>query len=129
MQFELEAKTVTAERAEFFWLVGFADDPVDTTEYLLLGRGFEDDEQSIRLGMATYHVEISGQGASCYGGLSTLDLQPGQLILIFAPEGAARLGCDQARITFDLSPDELHNLKDILRRVFAESDVRTTGLG
>lgn len=129
MQFELEAKTVIAERAEFCWHVGFADDPIDTTEYLLLQRGFEDDEQSIRLGLATYYVEISGQAASCHGGISAFDLQPSQLIITFAPKGAARLDCDQARITFDLSPAELHNLKDILRRVFADSDVRTTGLG
>jgi hypothetical protein len=67
MQFELEAKTVTAERAEFYWHVGFADYPIDTTEYLLLQRGVEDDKQDIRLGMATYHVEINDQGASCYG--------------------------------------------------------------
>lgn len=129
MQFELEAKIVTAERTEFCWLVGFADDPVDTTEYVLLERGFKDDEQAIRLGMATYHVEINGQGASCYGGISTCDLQPSRLIITFAPKGAARLGYDQASITFDLSPDELHNLKDILRRVFAGSDVCTIGLG
>ena len=129
MQLELEAKTVTAERAESYWQVGFADDPIDTTEYLLLQRGVEDDEQDVRLGMATYYVEISGQGASCYDGISTFDLQPGQLFITFGPEGAARHGCDQARITFDLSPHELHNLKDILRRVFAGSDVRTTGLG
>ena len=129
MQFELEAKTVTAERAEFCWLVGFADDPVDTTEYLLLQRGVEDDEQDIGLGMATYYVEINDQGASCYGGISTFDLQPSQLIITFAPKGAAKLGWEQARITFDLSPDELHNLKDILRRVFAGSDVCTTGPG
>ena len=129
MQFELEAKTVIAERAESFWQVGFADDPVDTTEYLLLRRDVEDDEQNIRLGMATYYVEVGGQGASCYGGISTFDLQPGQLTITFAPEGAARVGCDKARITFDLSPDEQHNLKDVLRRVFAGSDARTTGLG
>jgi hypothetical protein len=62
-------------------------------------------------------------------GISTFDLQPSQLIITFAPKGAARLGCDQARITFDLSPDELRNLKDILRRIFEDSDVCTTGLG
>ena len=129
MQFELEAKTVTAERAESYWQVGFADDPIDTTEYLLLQRGVEDGEQDIRLGMATYYVEINGQGAACYGGISTCHLQPGRLIITFAPQGAAKLGCDQAGITFDLSPDELHNLKEILCRVFADSDVRTTGLG
>jgi hypothetical protein len=129
MRLELEAKTVTAGRAESCWQVGFADDPVDTAEYLLLQRGVEDDEQDVRLGMATYYVEINGQGASCYGGISTLDLQPGQLFITFSPEGAARHGCDQARITFDLSPNELHKLKDILRRVFAASDVCTTGLG
>jgi len=128
MPFELEAKIVTAERAEFYWIVGFADDPVDTREYLLLTRDVVDGEQEIRLGMATYRVEINGQGASCYGGISTFDLQPSQLLITFAPKGAARLGCDQARITFDLSPDELHNLKDILRRVFTDSDVCTTGL-
>lgn len=109
--------------------MGFADDPVDTTEYLLLQRGVEDDEQDIRLWMATYYVEIDGQGASCYGGISTCDLRPSQLIITFTPKGAARPGCDQAGITFDLSPDEPRNLKDILRRVFAGSDARTTGLG
>ena len=127
--FELEAKIVTAERADSYWQVGFADDPVDTTEYLLLQRDVEDREQEIRLGMATHYVEINGQGASCYGCISTFDLQASQLMITFAPEGAARLGCEQARITFDLSPDELHKLKDILRRVFAASDVCTTGLG
>ena len=128
MQFELEAKIVTAERTEFGWTVGFGDDPIDTTEYLLLGRGVEDDGQDIRLGMATYHVEINGQGASCYGGISTLDLRPGRLSITFAPEGAARLGWGQASITFDLPPDGLYNLKDVLRHVFAGSDVCTTGL-
>jgi hypothetical protein len=108
--------------------VGFADDDTDTTQSLLLTRSFEDTEQYIRLGMAIYHVEINDQGASCYGGISTLVLQPDTLTITFSPKGANDLGFDRAVIGFEVSPQELKDLKDSLSRVFAGSDVRATGL-
>lgn len=105
-----------------FSLVGFADSDRDPETYLTLQRALEFDEQNSSLGMDTYHVEWCDQGSSGYGGISRAVLTPTAVELAFDAEGSAFLGGLQAlRISFQLRPGQLPELRRALERIFEGS--------
>ena len=121
---KFHANSVVTEHPEsecFF--VGFADDPGETVNYLLLQRAFEDEEQDIALGHNTYHVELSDQSHSSYGGLSKFLLHRNQLELSFASDRLNQLdGIVGAHITFQLSDQQFELLHERLKLVFTGSN-------
>ena len=121
---KFHANSVVTEHpdSECFF-VGFADDPVETNNYLLLQRAFDDEVQDIALGHDTYHVELSDQSHSGYGGLSTFLLQRHQLELSFASDILDQLdGIVGAQITFQLSDQQFELLHEQLKLVFTGSN-------
>ena len=65
------------------------DDP-----YLLLQVADEFDDQDRRLGMDTYYVELSGQGASGYGGIEQIHVRHDCCHLLLSDAGREMLGTD-----------------------------------
>ena len=55
------AKTAYASKEDDYYLVGFADDEIETEEYIILQKAFTFDEQDIALGMDGEYAEVSGQ--------------------------------------------------------------------
>jgi hypothetical protein len=123
MTISFHAKCVAIEdmMEDDYWLVGFADDEFETTQYLMLQRGMEDDEQDVRFGMNTYHVERDGQQYSMYGGIERFVLQRDRLLVDFTPEGQVRLQTSTMKITFAISDEKFARLKEQLGRVFADT--------
>ena len=111
------------EDLEECWWVGFVDDEHAPQNYLLLQRGIEDDEQDIRLGMNTYHVELNGQGWSCYGGIEALELQRDRVYITFTAEGVREMGgVDKLEITFAPDGRILDELRKRLANIFAGTE-------
>ena len=103
-----------------FRLVGFADDPFEPRDFLLLQRSYEDDEQDSRLGMNTYHVERNGQLWSCYGGIERFKLCRDRVKVSFTKEGSRLLGnVPGMEITFNVEESKFNELQRGLRQVFA----------
>lgn len=48
------------------FMIGFADDGTDPTEYVIAEKAFEFDKQDIELGMDTYYFEYADQSNSGY---------------------------------------------------------------
>jgi hypothetical protein len=120
MDASFHANCVAVEDMEDFWLVGFADDEFDTQNYLTLQRAFEDDEQDIRLGMNTYHVERNGQAWSCYGGIEKCCLYPDRIQVHFSADSAANMGgVSSIEITFAMKPAEFERLEHRLQKILA----------
>jgi hypothetical protein len=86
--FEFSANCVVTEHPDgVCHLVGFADSEFDTELYLMLQRSFVDEEQDVRLGQDTYHVEWCDQRTSGYGGIQRFVLKP-QSIEVSGPSCA-----------------------------------------
>ncbi|WP_295923446.1 Imm10 family immunity protein [uncultured Xanthomonas sp.] len=121
--FVLQARSIAVEHPEGeCHLVGFADQALDTTTYLLLQRAFSFDEQDVALRMDTYHVEWCGQETSGYGGVSQFLLSPGHARITFVPDSPVALaGLGILTIVFQLTPPEYLTLQAALRCIFAGS--------
>ena len=101
-------------------LVGFADKEHDTRLYLMLQRSFEDDEQDVKLGMNTYHVEWCNQEYSGYGGIARFTLKPSLAEITFHSEMATVLGgMKHLSIAFQLPAGERAALREALKHIFA----------
>lgn len=105
----------------FCHFVGFADKEFDTQVYLTLQRSFEHDEQDIRLGMDTYHVEWCGQERSEYGGIATFILQPARVEVFFTEEMAQILGVARLAISFELGREQWLSLQENLGHIFKDT--------
>ena len=102
---------------EGLFLVGFSDDPVDPSRYLLLQRTLEPDDQDRALGHDTYHVEWCEQGQGIYGGIEEFALVGGGANILFTPQAAGSLGgLTQLSITFELSLREFEALRATLKK-------------
>lgn len=106
---------------EGLFLVGFSDDPVEPSRYLLLQRSLAPDEQDVALGHDTYHVEWCGQEHSMYGGIEAFTLGASTARVRFSPEAAGILGLSELMITFDLPPEEREALGHGLEVIFSGS--------
>lgn len=62
------------------YLVGFADDKNEPTEYVIVERAFEFDEQDIKLGMDSYYFEYSDQSNSGYGLCSKVIMRQNEIV-------------------------------------------------
>jgi hypothetical protein len=112
------ANCVAVDHMEDFWLVGFADEKFDTRQYLMLQRSFEDDEQDIRLGQNTYHVERNDQAWSCYGGIERFELHRDRVSVTFTERGAARLAAPAMEICFQIDDRQFSELRKRLGFIF-----------
>ncbi|MBL8296725.1 MAG: hypothetical protein JNN30_00120 [Rhodanobacteraceae bacterium] len=121
--FAFHAACVVCEHPDGeYHLIGFADREYDTEVYLMLQRSFADDEQDVRLGMDTYHVEWCDQGSSGYGGVSRFVLKTTSAEVQFEPQMAELLGgIEHLSISFDLPAGKHRVLREALQHVFAES--------
>jgi hypothetical protein len=122
MVIAFHANCVAIEDMDDFWLLGFADDKFATRKCLTLQRSYEDDEQDIKLGMNTYHVERDDQGFSCYGGIERFELYRDHVVVTFTPTGAERLKTDGMEITFKVDGRQFKKLVSRLGRIFAETE-------
>ena len=66
MNIEFTAKTIHASKEDDFYIVGFSDDEYDYSNYLILQKAFEFDEQDVEHGMDGEYFELNGQEYSGY---------------------------------------------------------------
>ena len=103
-------------------LIGFSDDAIQPTRYLLLQRSLEPDDQDRSLGHDTYHVEWCGEERSLYGGIEEFVLSSARATIRFTPEAAIALGgLTEVTLKLDLSPEEFAGLSRDLEELFAGS--------
>lgn len=119
------SKVALIQPDDLCFLVGFADDALNTQQYLLLQRAFENDagEQDVESGPDTYHLEWHDQSCSLYGGIARFVLHRDHVACQFSPEGTAVLdGATDAHIAFDLDEPEFRLLTQRLKDIFRGTD-------
>jgi hypothetical protein len=107
---------------EGLFLIGFADDPTNPSQYLLLQRSLEPTDQDRDLGQDTYYLEWCSQEQSVYGGIDDFSLSDSNARIRFAPQATNALGgLSELVISFSLSQNELEALDQGLQVVFSGS--------
>ncbi len=118
------AECVTTQTEEDFWMVGFADHEFETTQYLILQRAFEFDEQDVEQDMNTYYFEIGDQACSSYGGIKEFKLYSSMVQIKLEAQTAASLKIEKVlEIKFDLEQHAWNALKIFLENIFLDTNV------
>ena len=118
------ARCVAAIEDDIGWVIGFADDEIDTRRYFQFQRGHESDAQDRAAGLDTYYVERDDQLNSCYGGIESIQLGVDAIRIRLDEAGAQSLGLDRdVLITFDADEQTLDSFRTGLAAVFAGTGV------
>lgn len=97
-------------------LLGFADDEFHTTQYLLLQRTLEPDQQDRALGMDRVYIEWSEQSRSAYGHVEEARLRRDGITLRLDPATAAAVSNgERLEIVFDVTAPRLLEIAEQLR--------------
>ncbi len=80
---------VTVQNEYGVALLGFADEQFNTTQYLLLQRTLEPDDQDRALGQDRVHIELNDRSA--YGDVEEARLENGRLVLRLDPLTASQI--------------------------------------
>lgn len=122
MDFRFFADVATYTFDDGVHVVGLADrDP--PTNYVILQRGTEDDEQDAALGLDTYYVEVCENGVAGYGGVESVSLRGEMLNIELAPDAGWAQGLGLVTIVVRAT-GELERVKQGLAAVFAGTSAR-----
>lgn len=113
--FQLTATAVSVVQQDNACIIGFADDPAEPSNFVILQRAINATDQDRKLGQDTYHLEVSGQPLG-YGCIQSASLGR-QTLTIHVDEAAGR-AFETLAISFDISKEEWRNLAEKLQFVF-----------
>lgn len=123
MNHSFKATCIHAEDMGDYLLVGLADHPFDTVDYLTFQRAHEFDEQDVRLSMNAVHVERNDQSCSSYGGMRSVVLFPDRLHIDFDDRGIKFMnGLASTDVMFDLPRERFEVLRSALKQCFSGFD-------
>jgi hypothetical protein len=89
--------------------------------YLMIQQGLgEYDEQDIRLGMNTYHIERDDQSYGGYGGVSQITLHRNFFEVELDDTGQTNLQCDAVKIDFQTDTAAYELLTQKLKYIFGD---------
>jgi hypothetical protein len=120
-ELELKATVVSVTNEDGVCIVGFADDPANPIDYLILQRGTSEDEQDKRLGQNTYFLEVSG-GQIGYGGIQRAVLKANSFEIRRNKTKASAL--ERLTVNFEIATEKWKELAESLQFVFHDSDAQ-----
>ena len=119
MVLNFEAESVEIETTELnILIVGFYSEE----NYLMIQQSLDEaDEQDVRLGMNTYHIERDDQSYGNYGGVSQIDLSRNSIEVDLDENGKKNLQCDGVRIDFETDEETYQLLGEKLKFIFGDA--------
>lgn len=90
--------------------------------YLMIQQSLDEyDEQDVRLGMNTYHIERDDQSYGGYGGVEKINLSRNAIEVELNQTGKDNLECDGVQIDFQIDEETYRSLIEQLRFIFGDS--------
>lgn len=83
MDKQFTATYFDASREEDILTVGFADSHDEPSEFVILQRSDENDDQDEDLGQDTYYVEVGNPGVAGYGGIEKVEIFVDKVVFSF----------------------------------------------
>lgn len=117
----LDAEYITLQRGDASVVVGFADDEVDTREYVLLERSLKVTDEEAEMGLGLVYIERNDEWYADYGGIRQCILTPGAVELLLEPATAKTLRTRwRILIRFEAPPMFWDELREHFELLFAE---------
>lgn len=118
MKLVFETDTVEIEENDLnVLIVGFFTEE----NYLMIQQSLDEyDEQDIKLGMNTYHIERDDQSYGGYGGVKQITLQRNQINVELNEIGQKNLDCEQVEIEFQTDDANYQLLTEKLSYIFGD---------
>jgi hypothetical protein len=111
-----KASCVTWQHEPDAATLGFADDEIDTKEYLLLERTLKPDKQERELGMDRLYIELNSQKRSAYGSVEEVRFERSSLVFRLDMATASKVSNGEAiEVEVDNSQVDLKQLAKHLR--------------
>lgn len=118
---EISARHVTVEENGDTLTIGFADDAINPTSYLLLQRTLKASEQDKKLGLDKIYVECDDQLHSAYGGVKEVSLYPSKIVVSFSDRFPNALGGERnITVEFGESRFDFDTLRSALEKVVSD---------
>lgn len=96
-------------------ILGFADDEFEPSQFVIIKKAHEYDEQDIKLGMDKLHIQVEDQSRAHYGGITAFDVTNNNLLVQLDDLAKSSLKLDaDIEIMFDQNHP---NLKDTLSKL------------
>ena len=114
MYIEFTARAIHASKEDDFYLVGFSEEEYDNSNYLLLSKAFEFDEQDARHGTDGEYFELNGQEYSGYKFCRAAFVSKNEFQLHLNPN---RFGIGEVKISLmqvEVETEFMQYLKEIL---------------
>jgi hypothetical protein len=117
LHFEAEAVEIE-ENDPGIVIVGFYTEE----NYLMIQQSLDGyDEQDVRLGMNTYHIERDDQSLGGYGGVAGISVSRNSLAVELDKTGKENLQCDAVRVDFQDDSVDFELLSEKLRLIFGDA--------
>jgi hypothetical protein len=103
MSYRFDASHVFAQDDGYMVMIGFADDEHEPSQFVLLQKAKEYDEQDKRLGMDKIHIQVEDESRALYGGIRLISKE-GEHLLIELEDAAASALRVNGNIEINLDP-------------------------
>jgi hypothetical protein len=121
------ATCVTNEETDGVALVGFADNKMNPSQYVLLQRTLTPTPQDMNCGFDKLYIEVNSQLHSGYGAVRTADFQRDMLVLRLDQKLASNISVDSViTIRFDLSIERFKEIAEVFGQLAAGGDVQVS---
>ena len=120
-----KASCITWQNENGVAMLGFADDEFNTTQYLLLQRTLEPDQQDRALGHDRVHVQLNERSA--YGNVEEAQLRKQGISFWLDQVTAATVSNGEGiEIAFDVTAPRLKDMAEQLRLLIGQERVHAT---
>ena len=127
MGYEFRAEHIFAEDNENEIIVGFANDELEPSKYLILERAHQFDEQDEELKMDRVFIQVEDQSRSNYGGITAIAQRDNLLIFELDEKAKRNLQINgRIKITLDEEDSKLRALLALLAVIADRDDIPHT---
>ncbi|MBX3712654.1 MAG: hypothetical protein KF800_11885 [Lysobacter sp.] len=104
--------------------IGFADDETAPERYVLIQKQWDCSGQDVQLGLDKVHIEVDDQLRSVYGGIKSVSVSGGRILIHLLDKANADLQIDQEiQLDVDAGMPSFSLATSLLQRICAEEGI------
>jgi hypothetical protein len=127
MAYKFNASHVFNEDDDYMVMLGFSDDEFEPSQFVILQKAHEYDDQDIKLGMDKVHIQVEDQLRAQYGGISAFKLEGNCLSIELENETKNSLKVDgNIEITLDLNHPNVNSTITVIEEIAKQESILFT---
>lgn len=94
MNYCFDATHIFAQDDGYMVMIGFANDELEPTKFVILQKAHEYDDQDKKMGMDKIHIQVEDESRSKYGGIEAVDISEGMIRVLLSDDTKSALSID-----------------------------------